>query len=517
MATQTIASAESAPLRIGAREDFARVRDALNAADFTDATICRVMSITEMSHLGGGNIKEADLVTLSASQPEIVLFLRLFIIMESVSREEVENLLGTELVRSFLALDLLRIGEAGTLRERYYTPVFFYPVKHTFIASDRHDSPDGSEFEPPSDIVFPAIFAGTLNFLRLIGKSPAGDVLDLCSGSGIGALLLSRKATRAVASDVTPRAAHYATFNALMNDCANVEIVTGDLYATVEGRVFDRIIAHPPYMPALHDTTLWRDGGEVGEVLVQRIVAGLPQHLRAGGTAYILCLGIDTKDGQFEERARAWLGESADEFDVFSAYGEESTPQSVAESIVNRARGAEASDQARLEQAFERIGTLRLVYGALVIHRRAENHKSDPAWTTRVRISKETQGENLEWLLDWHRQQTREDFLEKLTTARPRLAPFLIVNVTHAVTDDGELVPARYMLEAVAPLISVMKVDGWIVPLITGFDGQRTVAEVHTMAREAKAIPDDFMLEDFARLVTMLTERCYLVIDDDKL
>ena len=507
MATQTIA-AESFPLRLGAREDFDRARTALRAAEFDDKTICRVMKIEGMADLGRGDMSKDDLSQLPA---DLALFIRLFIIMEGVERQTVENVLAANTLRSFLALDLLRLGNAGILKEQYYTPVFFYPVSNLLIASDRHDNPDGSEFVPPSDIVFPAIYAGTLHFLRLIGKSPVQDAVDVCSGSGVGALLLSRTAERAVASDVTARAEHYAEFNRRMNDCQNVEILTGDLYSSVEGRTFDRIIAHPPYMPSLHDTTLWRDGGETGEFLVRRLVEELHGYLRAGGTAYIQCLGLDTKDGQFEERARKWLGKAGEEFDVFFAYGNEKSPERVAREIVARARDAEPSDTARLEEAFARIGTIRLVYGALVLHRRTEEYRDDAPWTTRVQISNETQGESLEWLMDWHRRTLREGFYENLFTARPRVAPYLLVNVTHAVV-EGELVPARYTLEAVAPLISAMQIDGWVVPIIAGFDGKKTVEEVYQTAREANATPDDFMLEDFARLVAMLVERCYLMM-----
>lgn len=510
MTGQTIA-AESVPLRIGAPEDFARVRESLRAAEFDEATVCRALKIPDMAELGRVKMKDIDFASLSV---EFALFIRLFVLMESVSREEVEKKLAPDVLASFRALDLLRVGNTLNITERYYTPVFFYPVANLLIASDRHDNPDGSEFTPPPDIVFPAIFAGTLRFLRLIGKSPATEVLDLCAGSGVGALQLSHNAKRAVASDVTARAAHYAEFNALMNECPNVEILTGDLYAAVEGRTFDRIIAHPPYMPSLRDATLWRDGGETGERLVRRIVEGLPQSLRTGGTAYIVCLGIDTKDGQFEERARVWLGTTHEEFDLFFAYADEKSPKSVAQNIVARASDAEESDAARLEHAFEQIGTVRLVYGALVVHRRAQEFRNDAAWTTRLRISTEAEGEHLEWILDWHRKQMRAGFLERLQTARPRLAPFLLVEVKHGVV-EGELVPARYTLEAVAPFISAMNIDGWAVPLIAGFDGEKTIAEIHTTARANKAMPDDFMLEDFTRLVAMLIERCYLVLNDN--
>src|SRR5437667_234719 len=100
---------------------------------------------------------------------------------------------------------------------------------------DRHDNPDGSALVLASDVVFPALDAGTLRFLGIIPRSSTAEALDLCSGTGIGALVLSRHAQRVVAADITARAAHFARFNALLNGCPNVAVAQGDLYAAGRG------------------------------------------------------------------------------------------------------------------------------------------------------------------------------------------------------------------------------------------------------------------------------------------
>src|SRR5439155_20466419 len=187
------------------------------------------------------------------------------------------------------ALDLLRPGALG----HCYSPAFVYPVAGFVIASDRHDSPDGSDLVLASDVVFPALDAGTLRFLGVIPRSPARDALDLCAGTGIAALVLSRHVERVVAADITPRAGHFATFNARLNGRTNVEVVQGDLYEAVAGRTFDRIVAHPPYVPALEQARVFRDGGDTGETVLRRIVAELPRYLRPGGALYCVAAGWD--------------------------------------------------------------------------------------------------------------------------------------------------------------------------------------------------------------------------------
>ena len=48
----------------------------------------------------------------------------------------------------------------------------------------------------------------------------------------------------------------------------------------------------------------------------KQIVQSLPQHLEPGGEFCLLSMGLDTKDAPFEQRARNWLGDANQEFDI---------------------------------------------------------------------------------------------------------------------------------------------------------------------------------------------------------
>src|SRR5262249_6287171 len=163
--------------------------------------------------------------------------------------------------------------------------------------------------------VFPAIYPGTLRFLRLLPDVHGGDALDLCGGTGIGALRLSRTAQVAVTADLTQRSAFFAGFNARLNG-ARVTSLCGDLYSPVHGRRLAVITAHPPFVPAIGDTMVYRDGGPTGEEVTRRVVEGLPSHLLPGGDCVILCVARDTEDQTFEQRASDWLGDTKDEFEI---------------------------------------------------------------------------------------------------------------------------------------------------------------------------------------------------------
>lgn len=486
------------PLHIGSSEDFAAVRDSLRDADLTESTMCRTLNVEQMSDVGGVKFESIDFSKVST---RFRMLFRLFFAQQSVPANEVKEILGASTLDSYTRLGLLR--KLGT--DRLYGDVLLYPVAGFFMASDRHTSPDGSAFEAPADIVFPAIFGGTLRFLRLLPKTPADASLDLCAGSGIGAFVLSRVSSSAVSSDVTERATHFARFNCELNGLKNVEAVCGDLYGGVAGRTFDRIVAHPPYVPSLDNATIWRDGGVTGELIGRKIIEGLPDYLRPGGIACIVSLGLDTTEGQFEDRIRGWLADNSDEFDLIFAFTNERTPSELLGDMAKR--DTELSEQKlnTLSKAFSEAGILRMPHGAIVLKRHSANY-THAAWTMRAKLSELTDGDDFDRIIAFHTKLSDVAYLKGLADTRPVLAERLQVVATHVV-HEGSLVPAEFIFETDKPFDSKGKVDGWMVPLFTQFDGQQTLRQIYDRASAAENLPADFKLDDFAGLVARMIER----------
>ena len=514
------ATTQDLPLRLGRREDFARVGALLRDASFDQPTICRLLGIASLARLGA--VRREDIDPAAAESAALALLVRAFLLLERVPPGELAEAFGADAFAAFRALDLLRLCDFGGTGESCYAPVLLCPVAGVWIASDRHNNPDGSEFVPPPDIVFPATFAGTLRFLRVISRSPAGDVLDLCSGTGIGALVLSRHAQRVVASDLTARATHFARFNRMLNACDNVEPVQGDLYAAVRGRTFDRIVAHPPYVPALTEAQIFRDAGESGERVLRDIIAGLPAHLRPGGTFYCVSAGWDSREGRFEERIRRWLGERHHEFDVVFALSEEQSPEAVAGWLAKRPEAAGPAGEG-WEERFRDAGLERNVYGAIVLHRvgpgTGNAGRSGPV-TVRLQLSELSDGASFEWALRWYRwraeREAARDLSQALLDSRPRLGARLRVRVTYA-PQDGSLAIAQVVLESDRPFRAATGIDSWMLPLVARFDGRRVAVEVYAAARDASELAEGFQPGDFAALVAMMIERGYLEVDDSLL
>jgi len=505
----TVQSVDAAfPLRLGDAEDFARVRRFLRAARFEDEGVCRAMRVRNMAEVGAAILDPSRLADV---EPMMSVLIRLFLAADALPVTEVQPVIDSATLASFGALDVLRRTEqAPDGTDAYAASVLLYPVAGMFIASDLGQSFAAFSASPLPDVVFPAFYHGTLRFLGLLPTDPRDEVLDLCAGSGIGALRLSRQARRAVAADITPRAVHFAQFNAVLNECPNVETALGDLYEAVPGQTFDLIVAHPPYVPAEAVTQIYRDAGVTGEAIMQRVVEGLPRFLRPGGAFHMVCAGWDTTQGSFEHRVRGWLGASQAEFDLVFAVDREMGAADVAKGLATRMEsegGPQRTDWARV---FAEARLQRQVYGAVVILR-TSGAGGGPV-TRRVRLTDATNGAAFSWLVAVARWLDAEERAGTLTHLRPRVGKTARVNVVYG-PQPGGLAPRRVVLQSEQAFGAVTQVDPWMLGMIARFDAQGTLEDIYRSTRETGAMPAEFRIEHLVKLVAMGIERGFFEVD----
>ncbi|NUU13254.1 methyltransferase [Curtobacterium pusillum] len=121
---------------------------------------------------------------------------------------------------------------------------------------------------------------------------PVRRVLDLGTGCGIQALHARRFADEVVATDISRRALDIARFNAQLNGIDGIEFRFGSLFEPVAGERFDRIVSNPPFVITPRREGVpsyeYRDGGMVGDALVETVLRGLAEHLEPAGTAQLL-------------------------------------------------------------------------------------------------------------------------------------------------------------------------------------------------------------------------------------
>lgn len=148
----------------------------------------------------------------------------------------------------------------------------------------------------------------TLSGLML--PTPARRVLDLGTGCGIQAMHASRFADEVVATDISERALELARMNLELNGIEGVELRLGSLFEPVAGERFDRIVSNPPFVITPRTEGVpeydYRDGGMVGDALVEAVVRGCAEHLEPGGTAQLLANWEYRGGDDGLERAAAW-------------------------------------------------------------------------------------------------------------------------------------------------------------------------------------------------------------------
>jgi release factor glutamine methyltransferase len=122
--------------------------------------------------------------------------------------------------------------------------------------------------------------AGSLLFCRHLPVRAGDRMLEIGTGIGLAAVLAARGGARVVATDVVDAAVRCARANAVVNGVADrVEVLQGDGFAPVRGRVFDLICTSPPQMPTppereRADATAAADnGGRDGWALLDRVIA----------------------------------------------------------------------------------------------------------------------------------------------------------------------------------------------------------------------------------------------------
>lgn len=243
-----------------------------------------------------------------ASRDSLALAIDLFLLQGALSAEELDKLFARSERDVLVRAGLLAIDEEGLARVRSS----LFPVGDSLIFSDHAwpELPHPGYDSVPYDQVM-SVGRDSRNLARCTIRRPFRSALDLCTGSGIHAVLASAHSEQVLAVDINPRAAHCTHFNAQALGITNLEVVVGDLFEAMPSTRFDLITANPPFVPSPLDTLGFRDGGRSGEDIQKRIIVGLPHHLEPGGIAQIVT-ELGERDGEpLVHRLREWLNGAA--------------------------------------------------------------------------------------------------------------------------------------------------------------------------------------------------------------
>ncbi len=490
------------PLILGSPDQFATVREAIAAAGYNEAEIvrqCELPSIYRFTTRRDGRLSAID------TDSAFGVLMRLFLDSEQLPWTVVQEQLGDAVVQALRALGLV---EEDASTGGCQPTVLLYPTRSLLIVSDAASARDGSKM--PVDIVFPAITSNTGHFVAMLPDTPTGDLLELCAGTGIAALDAARRCHHVWATDITERSVHFARFNVLLNDVQNATVAQGDLYDAVGDRTFDRIVAHPPYVPGRETVVIFRDGGEDGEQVTRGIVTGLPRHLRSGGTLHCTCAVTDRVDRPFETRLREWLGDAAAEFDVF--FFQQAT-HGATEYYLNRAvQGhepwSELESRCRL---VEQLGIERIVYGSFVVRRRTADDMHPPL-TVRRRSTPRAGGSDVLELMAHEMVMAEPGTHDRILDTPLLVNPEMEFSLTHGLV-DGEWVATECHLRLMNEFIVDASVSPWIAALLVRCDGTRSPRLILSdLQEEGMAPAEDAVEAELPRLLLALASKSVLIM-----
>ncbi len=281
------------------------VRDAflrLGGIGYDELSVCACLGLEDITDMTWRAIPIYRRERLFARKP-LECAIDIFLLQGSLLQKELDLLFDEGEQKT-----LQGCGVLSSRTDRWVSNLSCYPVGRGFIVSDHAwpKLPHPGQCEVPHNQV---MYIGTDSrwLVHATVRREFGSALDLCTGSGIHAVLASRHAKRVVAVDINQRAVECTAFNAMLAGAQNVEAVCGDLYEELGDERFELITANPPFVPSPVDELGYRDGGSDGESVQRRIVEGLPHRLSFGGVAQIVTELGEREGKSLLDRLRSWL------------------------------------------------------------------------------------------------------------------------------------------------------------------------------------------------------------------
>ncbi len=126
---------------------------------------------------------------------------------------------------------------------------------------------------------------------------PNSQVLDMGTGSGVGAVFAAQWTEWVTAVDINPAAVRCARINVLLNEVEDrVAVREGDLFTAVSNETFDVILFNPPYFRGQPKNSL--DRAFRADDVIERFIGQMHEHLNPDGCALVL-LSSAGDEGRF--------------------------------------------------------------------------------------------------------------------------------------------------------------------------------------------------------------------------
>ncbi len=311
---------------IADRPSMTRLARALDSAGFTEAGCSGRLGLDPVLGIPFHRVRDGRLGPLilaaartdeggvpdwlrwSASDDPIDVLIGLLLANERVPLPRLERVLTAGQIALLEVLQVVTVADGAV-----QSALNVFPIAGRLVVTDRPGLQAGIN---PVSCLYPESYL-LAHFIDR--ERAAGQTLDLCTGSGVHAILASSHSARVTAVDVNPRATAFAEFNGALNGVGEgIEVVLGDLYepCAPDAR-YDLITANPPYVPSQQHAAgaNWFSGGPSGEEVLARVLGGLREHLSERGIAHVYAMLIHQEGLDYRDKIAAWLG-GLDPWDV---------------------------------------------------------------------------------------------------------------------------------------------------------------------------------------------------------
>lgn len=206
--------------------------------------------------------------------PQTFILFKIFFLNNDMKREDLSGFFNEEDINSFINNDILKESNGN-----YKFNIKLIPYKDMILSK-------GTSWFGKDSVIFAEHLAKDLNGIVL------DNTLDLCTGTGIQAMVSKKYSKNVIASDIRERSIQNAMLNAKINNLEDITFLTSDLLGNVSGR-YDLITANPPYGIVSKNP----DDKTYGLHTVFGLIENLDNYLNNAGMAIIITESV-VKDGK---------------------------------------------------------------------------------------------------------------------------------------------------------------------------------------------------------------------------
>jgi methylase of polypeptide subunit release factors len=405
---------------------IATLRDVLDQAPFTGDAIREALG-TGAEILSSSRDIPVQLRRLRA-RGTFGALVQLFVLNEPTALDLTREALVPLGLDAAARLGLLRVEG-----DRVHPLVKLVPHDDLIIASDLRLVPGQAA---PNDHV-PGVHRPSVTLSHLTVRTPVDRGLDLGTGNGVEAILMSRHVKHVVGSDVSARAIEYARFNGILNGTPDIDWRVGSWFEPMRNERFDLIACNPPYVISPASQYIYRDSGMQGDSVSEQVVREVGAHLAEDGFGTItVSWAADAEDTEALP-VRRWVADLG--CDAWILHYSTHDPLSTAKNW-NEQDAVDVDAYGKVLDEwlayYERLGITAIAYGGVILRRRS----TGPNW---VRVDPLPVG----------RLEPASDHIKRVFATQDHL---------QSVHDDSALLDERFR---VPPTVRITRIAGAAGPI----------------------------------------------------